>query len=542
MRRFGITYKRPHWLPTFSAACADQVIMPIATVPQSEHLTGILAHHLRDLRGSGLTDATIKAAGIYSEASVPKLAAILDWPKYRPSMGPAIVFPYIDDQGRNGDCRVKPDRPRKIKGTFAKYESPHGKPNEPYLPLGVAAVLPDATRELLMSEGEKKSLKSMQSGFPCIGLVGVYGFKPKGKMALLPTLERIAWNGRKVFIVFDSDIATNANVQAAESQLGALLKSRGAVVKVVRLPEGNTGSDGKPVKVGLDDFLVACESKGLNPAGELQKLLDAAEDPEEPDGGTIKQAASAIDAVPEAAAFLAMTEMDRVPRLRYWRGTWLYWRGGAYRELPPSEVRGRLVDYLDRDFYKLSSAAVSNVLDGLRAKARLSHFTEPPAWLGDAPPWNPVDVVVCGNGMVHLPTLTDGKPDFLLPATPKYFTTAALPYDFNSKAPEPSTWLKFLADLWPDDADSISAPARVGRVSSHPGHSTTENLAGHWPAAKWQGYYCPRGAVACRPGECLRPYPGKSRNKFWTVAVAWKISCDRFRCAAWRPYRFPNCG
>ena len=100
---------------------------------------------------------------------------------------------------------------------------------------------------------------------------------------------------------------------------------------------------------------------------------------------------------------------------------------------------------------------MSNVLDGLRAKARLSHFTETPAWLGDAPPWNPVDVVVCKNGMIHLPTLTAGKPDFLLPATPKYFTTAALPYDFIDNAPRPCAWLQFLVDLWPDDADSISA-------------------------------------------------------------------------------------
>ena len=417
----------------------------------------LLPHHLADLRRSGLTDATITAAGVYSETSVDKLAAILDWPKYRPSMGPAIVFPFTNSEGHNGYARVKPDRPRKMKGKPAKYESPHGKPNEPYFPPGVAQVLPDATRELLISEGEKKALAAMQAGFPCVGLVGVNGYKPKGKMALLPALERIAWNARPVFIVFDSDIATNPDVQAAESQLAALLKSRGAVVKVVRLPEGEAGSDGKPVKVGLDDFLVACEARGLNLAGELRKLFDAAEEPTEPDPGTMKQAASSIDPVPEAAAFLATTEKDGVPRLRFWRGTWLYWRGGSYSELPPSEVRGRLIDCLDRDFYKLSSAAVSNVLDGLRAKARLSHFTEPPAWLDDAPAWNPVDVVVCKNGMVHLPTLTAGKPDFLRPATPRLFTTAALDYEFTTDAPRPGAWLQFLADLWPDDPGSISA-------------------------------------------------------------------------------------
>ena len=55
----------------------------------------------------------------------------------------------------------------------------------------------------------------------------------------------------------------------------------------------------------------------------------------------------------------------------------------------PSEVRGRLVDYLDRGYCKLTSSAVSNVFDGLRAKARLSYHIDPPAWLGDdAPAWD----------------------------------------------------------------------------------------------------------------------------------------------------------
>ena len=74
--------------------------------------------------------------------------------------------------------------------------------------------------------------------------------------------------------MFDSDIATKPDVQAAESQLAALLKSRGAVVKVVRMPEGEAGSDGKPVKVGLDDFLVACEARGLSLAREVRALLE----------------------------------------------------------------------------------------------------------------------------------------------------------------------------------------------------------------------------------------------------------------------------
>ena len=304
----------------------------------AEHLPGLLPQHLADLRKSGLTDATIKAAGIVSEFSLMKVKALLDTKQFAQRCLPVLVFPYKDAEGRNGYCRIKPDHPRTSGGKLVKYESPRGQPNQIYIPPGVADVLPDATRELLIIEGEKKALAGNQAGFATIGLVGVNGYKPKGKVTLLPALERIAWNGRPVFIVFDSDIATNPDVQAAESQLAALVKSRGAVVRVVRLPEGETGPDGKPVKVGLDDFLVACQARGLNLAGEMRKLLDAAEEPEKPVGGTIKRAATEIDPVPKAAAFLGTTEKDGVPRLRYWRGTWLYWRQGAYLELPPSEV------------------------------------------------------------------------------------------------------------------------------------------------------------------------------------------------------------
>ena len=101
------------------------------------------------------------------------------------------------------------------------------------------------------------------------------------------------------------------------------------MVKVVRLPDGEPGADGKPVKVGLDDFLVGCESKGLNLAGAMRALLDVAEEADPPEAGTMKRTAAEIDAVPEATAFLAQSERDGVSRLRFWRGTWLLWRDGA---------------------------------------------------------------------------------------------------------------------------------------------------------------------------------------------------------------------
>lgn len=80
--------------------------------PQAESLPGILPHHLAELRRSGLTDETIRAAGIHSEVSLPKVKALLNTTRFPQRCLPASVFPFSDPEGRNGYCRIKPDHPR----------------------------------------------------------------------------------------------------------------------------------------------------------------------------------------------------------------------------------------------------------------------------------------------------------------------------------------------------------------------------------------------------------------------------------------------
>lgn len=423
-------------------------------------VTGLFPHHYAELQRSGLSDETMRAAGILSEVNYVTLATKLNWRTVPKKMPPAMVIPYRSPDGQVAYSRFKFDHPRTIAGKVVKYESPKGQPNQIYLPPGVAEILLDATHALLLTEGEKKALAATQAGFLCIGLVGVHGWADGKAARLLPALERIAWQGRVVYIVFDSDAATKPEVQDAENRLSAHLAARGAVVRVARLPEGAAGPDGKPTKVGLDDYLVAAVANGLDPAGEMRKLLDGSQEPNPVDAVDMKAPASEIDSVPEATAFLAETEKDGVPRLRFWRGTWLRWRSGAYRVMPPSEVRGEVVEFLDRRFSKLTQMSVGNVLDGLRAKSRLSHQIEPPAWIGDvgdALQWKPTDVLVCRNGLIHLPSLTTGQADHMRKTTPRLFVTAGTDYDFAPDAPRPDAWLEFLASLWPDDAESVGA-------------------------------------------------------------------------------------
>jgi putative DNA primase/helicase len=408
----------------------------------------IFPHHRAELERSGIDGETARAARIYSEANISKVLALLECKRFSQRCLPAMVFPFVDAEGRNGYARIKPDNPRLDNNKKPiKYESPRGRRNEIYLPPGVAEKLATAERELLVTEGEKKSLCATQNGFPCIGLVGVFGWKPAKSESLIPALDRIAWKGRRVFVCFDSDINEKSEVQDAESRLASQLQKRGAIVKVTRLPNGPNGA-----KMGLDDFIVA---HGI---GELRKLLDSADDPTPPDSVAIKKAASEIDAGPEADVFLTKTERDGVRRLRFHRGGFLYWTHGAYIELPPSDVRGKLIEHLDDKFSKLNASATNNVLDCVKAKCRLSHLIESPAWIGDHPgPWPADEILATKNALVHLPSLIDGKEGYLQVPTPRFFTTNALDYEFDAIAPEPRAWMQFTASLWPDDPQAVAA-------------------------------------------------------------------------------------
>jgi hypothetical protein len=260
---------------------------PIALAPFQPGQPGLLPQHIADLARSGISVEDARAAGIKSVNDPAAIAAILHWKKPANALGPCLVFSFrsADGQVVEDFARVKPDKPRverkgANKGKPIKYESPVGKPNRSYFPQDMAPSLADPSIPVIITEGEKKALRAALAGFACIGLVGVWGWQQKrqkdgdgrgvGERKLIPDLDSVNWSGRRVYIIFDSDAAQKPEVQSAETALAEVLLQRGAEVRVVRLPEA-TDSDGSPVKVGVDDFLVA------HPAEELQALMDAAE-------------------------------------------------------------------------------------------------------------------------------------------------------------------------------------------------------------------------------------------------------------------------
>lgn len=415
----------------------------------TDHLHQLLPHHLAHLRASGLTDATIIAAGIYSETDKAKLARLLNWKRPGKTLAPAIVFPFTVANGTNGYTRVRPDVPRQHRGKPVKYESPIREPNHIYLPPGMAEHLQNTRQEIGITEGEKKSLALSQELLPTIGLVGCGGWKPKDHQRLIPDMEGVAWNGRLVYLVPDSDIATNENVEQAFAWAAKHLKDRGARVKFVKLPDGPEGA-----KVGVDDFIVA---KGADAKRELRKLLDNAEEAPEVDPELVMKSAEHADPAKEAAAILASSKVDGKLRTRSYRGEVIYWTAGAYQPKPQSDVEAQVTTELNRHLYGVKRSHVGNIIAQMKAQSIIYSSVTPPAWIGEGErKFNAEEIIVCRNGVVSLPAFTaEPQADYLSPATPDFFTFNSLPYDFDPAAPEPELWLEFLDGLWKDDKQSI---------------------------------------------------------------------------------------
>ena len=168
-------------------------------------------HHLADLKSSGLSDETIQAAPCYS-AQEPTTRELLGF-----GVGPGLVFEFPGTENSKGVpfVQVKPDtRPEWMNG--AKYISPKDSGCHVYVPpILPADRLENPRVPLYITEGCKKALKACQEGLTCIALAGVDAWKDRrtGKSAPIPDLDKIAWRDHKVYVVYDSDLATKPGVR-----------------------------------------------------------------------------------------------------------------------------------------------------------------------------------------------------------------------------------------------------------------------------------------------------------------------------------------
>ena len=167
-------------------------------------------------------------------------------PYYRPGEAHPITY------------RLRRDRPEVVEGKNGslkpkdKYLSAPGDRNRLYVPPGVTPEhLADAKMPIVIVEGEKKALalwrlanhKSDQPRFIPVAIAGVWSWRgtvgktggPNGERldvkGPIGDLKRIPWNGRTVFIIFDSNVHANHSVFAARKGIARYLTVNGAAVR-----------------------------------------------------------------------------------------------------------------------------------------------------------------------------------------------------------------------------------------------------------------------------------------------------------------------
>jgi putative DNA primase/helicase len=170
--------------------------------------------------------------------------------------------------------------------------------------------------------------------------------------------------------------------------------------------------------------------------------------------------------LPSARMLVADRHMlDGMQALRHQAGVFYGHEHGAsaYREQDEATIRAGVYGFLEAAQrwtdgeppklvpFKPTRAKVENVLDALRAVCNLPASIPAPCWLDDDPGLDPLDILSCPNGLLHVPTRR------LLPATPAFFTLNGLDFPFDPKAAAPERWFRFLDELWPDDPESQNA-------------------------------------------------------------------------------------
>jgi putative DNA primase/helicase len=158
------------------------------------------------------------------------------------------------------------------------------------------------------------------------------------------------------------------------------------------------------------------------------------------------------------------------PALHHWRGGWWEWHGSKWIEVEQRAVRAAAYAFTERAVHgeKASPWApnrhrIADLLDALGAVVHLPENVPMPAWLDG----RNRNVVSVANGLLDVARRE------LVPHDPRFFNCTAVPFDFDPDAPPAAGWVRFLADLWDEDEDSISALAEwfgyviSGRLDLH---------------------------------------------------------------------------
>jgi hypothetical protein len=211
----------------------------------------LATEHLQDLARSGI-DSTTAQKLLFTAVSPHRITIQGASSAYR--------LPYFNLDGTQ-TCfeRLRLFPPiKRPDGSTQKYFQEAGTTAYLYLPplQSWQIIAGSGEHPLMITEGEKKAAAGCLRGLAVVGVAGVWNWRQNmdaGQQIIIPTLDQFVWKSRTVELIPDSDAWREHKLLKVLSgfyALGQELISRGAVVRLVRLPERGA------VKVGLDDWLV----------------------------------------------------------------------------------------------------------------------------------------------------------------------------------------------------------------------------------------------------------------------------------------------
>lgn len=247
-------------------AAVARPVAPVAAAPQVTTPTLSPAHDAL-VRGSSIAPEVASERGYRTVRAKSDLKSLGF--KSSQCRVPALLVPIHGVNGGIVNYQIRPDNPRvSDAGKAIKYESVAQQRMVLDVPPRARPSLRDPKVDLFITEGARKADAAVSAGLCCIALLGVWNWRGTnewGGKTVLPDWESVALNGRRVFIVFDSDVMTKSPVEYALRRLKTWLESRGANVLVIYLPAGP-----ERAKVGLDDYLASGGSES-----SLRKLATA---------------------------------------------------------------------------------------------------------------------------------------------------------------------------------------------------------------------------------------------------------------------------
>ena len=200
-------------IPEDIGDCLEEVLNP-------EHL-GML------LQGSGISPEVVRARGyrtVEKKADLRRLGFAAS--QCNP---PGLLLPVYSPLGEIANYQFRPDLPRIKDGEPVKYENPFGSRTTLDVHPFSRERLADPSVPLFVTVGIKQGDALVSRGLCAMALLGVWnwrGTNEQGGKTALPEWESVAFNGRQVYLIFDSDAMLKPQVHTALSRLKAFLEVR----------------------------------------------------------------------------------------------------------------------------------------------------------------------------------------------------------------------------------------------------------------------------------------------------------------------------